>query len=144
MHQCAPHVAQNTMQAIITTESRGNPLAIGLNRGFRLTYQPKNYHQAVMWVKYLEKHHYNFDIGLTQVNIHNVYKYGYTGVNALDPCTNIKIAAAVLQQDYSHALHGSFTQQDALLKAISAYNTGNNLAGFSNGYVYRVVHNAGG
>ena len=130
------------MILLIQTESKGNALALGLNRGFHLVYQAKNYNQAKAWVRYLEKHRYNFDIGLTQVNIKNVHKYGYTGVEALDPCVNLKISAHILAQNYNSALYSSYNQQDALLKAISAYNTGNNQSGFQNGYVARVVYNA--
>lgn len=142
MRTCAPHVAPSTMNAIIQTESKGNPLAISLNHGYRLTYQAKSYSQAKAWVEYLEKHHYNFDVGLGQVNIVNIKKFGFSPVDALDPCTNIKMSAKVLAKSYESALAKSATQNDALLKAISAYNTGNYRKGFSNGYVYKVVKNA--
>lgn len=140
--KCAPHVAPITMRAIIQSESKGNYLTIGLNHGYRLRYQPKSYTQAASWVTYLEKHKYNFDIGLAQVNINNVHKFGYTGIEALDPCTNIKISAKILAANYNHALYSSTNSQEALLKAISAYNTGNNYSGFQNGYVKHVVYSA--
>ena len=139
---CAPHVAPSTMNAIIQTESKGNPFAISLNHGFRLVYQAKSYEQAKSWVIYLEKHHYNFDVGLGQVNIVNIHKYGYTSTEALDPCTNIQLSAKILSKSYVAALSSSTTPNTALLKAISAYNTGNYRNGFNNGYVYKVVHNA--
>lgn len=142
MQTCAPHVAPSTMNAIIQTESKGNALAIGLNHGYRLVYQAKSYEQAKAWVLYLDKHHYNFDVGLGQVNIINIRKFGYNPVDALDPCTNIKMSAKILTKSYANALSKSSTQNDALLKAISAYNTGNYRSGFNNGYVYKVVKNA--
>jgi type IV secretion system protein VirB1 len=141
-HRCAPHVATSTMNAIVQTESHGRPYAIGLNHGYHLVYQPKSYEQARAWVIYLEKHHYNFDIGLGQVNIVNIHKFGYSAVDALDPCINIKMSAEVLTKSYAQALNKSSTKNDALLKAISAYNTGNYRRGFSNGYVSKVVRNA--
>lgn len=143
MH-CAPQVAEITMLAIIKTESKGNPLAIGLNKGYKLVYQPHNLAQATEWANYLEKHGYNFDIGITQVNIKNVHKYGYKASDMLDICLNLSIGAKVLQQNYKNALLKSNTQQEALLKAISAYNTGNYSNGFYNGYVQKVVFNAVG
>lgn len=139
---CAPHVAPSTMNAIIQTESKGNHLAIGLNHGYHLVYQAKSYEQAKAWVTYLDKHHYNFDVGLGQVNIINIHKFGYTAVDALDPCTNIKISAKILAKSFATALSTSSTPNDALLKALSAYNTGNYRSGFYNGYVSKVVKNA--
>lgn len=142
IHQCAPQVAENTMMAIIKTESNGNPWAISLNRGHRLMYQPKSYKQAAAWVKYLEKYKYNFDVGIAQVNVKNIHKFGFRAVDALDPCLNLKLGSYILQSNYSQAIRASKTQQEALLKAISAYNTGNYHRGFYNGYVDKVVYNA--
>lgn len=144
IHQCAPQVSASTMIAIIKTESKGNQLAIGLNKGHKLLYQPKTYSQAVAWVNYLEKHHYNFDVGIAQVNINNIHKYGLTGAQALDICTNLKLASIILQNNYKLALNNSKGSQEALLKAISAYNSGNYHTGFNNGYVSKVIHNAVG
>lgn len=144
VQQCAPHVAPSTMLAIIKTESRGNPLAIGLNRGYKLIYQPKSYTQAKAWVTYLEQHHYNFDVGLGQVNIKNIHQFGYSGVDALNPCLNLQMSSYILHKDYHKALYSSHTTHGALLKAISAYNTGNDSSGFYNGYVNRVIYNAVG
>lgn len=142
--KCAPNVATNTMMAIIKTESNGNPLAINLNRGYKLQYQAKDYKQAAAWVKYLEKHNYNFDVGIAQINIKNVHKFGFKASDVLEPCLNIKIAAKILQANYSDAVKVSYSPQEALLKAISAYNTGNYRHGFTNGYVQKVVYNAKG
>ncbi len=144
LQQCAPNVATITMAAIINTESRGKPWGIGLNRGKRLKYQPNSYEQAVAWVNYLEANRYDFDIGLAQVNIRNAHKYGYKAYQLLDQCTNVKVASDILQKNYSQALNRSINQQDALMKAISAYNTGNYQSGFRNGYVNRVVSNVQG
>lgn len=142
LHQCAPSVAVSTMRAIIQTESRGNALAIGLNHGKRLLYPAKNLQQATNWVNYLEQHNYDFDIGLGQINIRNVHKYGYLASEMLDPCKNLIVASMILRQNYSLAKSKSLTQQEALYKAISAYNTGNYRSGFRNGYVQKVVNNA--
>ena len=140
---CANHVAVSTMQAIVKAESYNNQLAINLNHG-HLRYQSRTKEQAIKWVTYLEKHGYNFDVGLAQVNIKNIHKYGYKAVDALDPCINLKIASNILYQNYQRARHNS-SKADALAKAISAYNTGNYSDGFYNGYVskvYRVALNA--
>jgi type IV secretion system protein VirB1 len=142
--RCAQNVAPSTMMAIVKTESNGNPLAINLNYGYRLSYQPRSYKQATAWVNYLEKNGYNFDVGITQVNIKNIHKFGYKAVDALEPCLNLKIGAKILHRNYFSAVKVSLNSQEALFKAISAYNTGNYRAGFSNGYVQKVVYNAHG
>lgn len=140
---CSPNVAIDTMLAIIKTESNYNPLAININnKGQRLLYQAKNIDQATKWVNYLENNNYNFDVGIAQVNIKNIHKYGYHARNMLDPCLNLQVAAHILQKNYTAAKQKSTNTQDALYKAISAYNTGNFRSGFSNGYVKKVVYNA--
>lgn len=140
---CSPNVAPDTMLAIIKTESNYNPLAININnKGQRLLYQARSQEQAIQWVNYLENHNYNFDVGIAQVNIKNIHRYGYNARDLLDPCLNLKIAANILQKNYNAAKQKSSTTQEALYKAISAYNTGNFHAGFNNGYVKKVVYNA--
>ncbi len=141
--QCAPNVAKATMQAIVKTESRGNPLAIGLNKGYKLKYPAKDLAQAKKWVQYLEQNKFNFDVGLAQVNIKNIHKYGYKAEDALDPCLNLQLASQILKLNYRTALSQSSSSEEALSKAISAYNTGNFSRGFSNGYVGKVYANAG-
>ncbi|RTL11783.1 MAG: conjugal transfer protein [Neisseriaceae bacterium] len=143
VQRCSPTVAPSTMIAIIKTESNYNPLAININnKGQRLLYQAKSTEQAVAWVNYLENHNYNFDVGLGQVNIKNIKKYGYHARDMLEPCLNLKIAGHILTKNYAAAKNVSSSSGDALLKAISAYNTGNYRSGFNNGYVKKVVYNA--
>lgn len=135
---CAPNVAPATMQAIIKVESRGNPNAIGLNKGYKLKTQPKNSDQAKQWADYLEKNNYNFDVGLAQLNIRNIKRFGYKASDVLDPCLNVKLSARILTANYKSAKQGNISSDAALKKAISAYNTGNFSSGFSNGYVGKV------
>jgi type IV secretion system protein VirB1 len=134
------------MKAIITTESKGNPLAINLNgyrngRRIRLSYQPHSFSQAISWIKYLDQHDYNFDIGIAQVNIKNIHAFGLSATQALDICTNLQMASMILKHDYNNALKVVKNNQLAVRLAISAYNTGNYQTGFSNGYVNRVINN---
>ncbi len=143
IQQCVPNIAQaymlkKSMLAIVQVESKGNVLALGLNKGYKLQFQPQSKVQAQKWVEYLDKHNYNFDIGLAQVNIKNVHKYGYRAIDLLDPCTNLKLGSLILSKNYINALPGSKSSDEAWQKAISAYNTGNFRRGFTNGYVSRV------
>ena len=138
IQQCVPSIVQASMQAIIRVESNNNPLALNINKGYKLQFQPQSDGQANKWIKYLENNHYNFDIGLAQVNIKNIHKYGYKAIDLLDPCTNLKLGSKILVENYNNALPSSKSSDEALQKAISAYNTGNFYTGFSNGYVNKV------
>ncbi len=134
-------ILKTTLQAIVRVESKGNPLALGLNKGKRLQFQPQSSREAQKWVKYLEQNNYDFDIGLAQVNVKNAHKYGYTATDLLEPCTNLSISGNILRNNYANALSQSKSSAEALQKAISAYNTGNFHDGFKNGYV-NLVYNA--
>ncbi len=134
-------ILKTTLQAIIQVESKGNPLALGLNKGKRLQFQPQSNSVAQKWVKYLEQNNYDFDVGLAQVNVKNAHKYGYTATDLLEPCTNLVVGSNILLNNYTNALSQSKSSSEALQKAISAYNTGNFHDGFKNGYV-NLVYNA--
>jgi type IV secretion system protein VirB1 len=141
--QCAPLVAPQTMAAIVRTESGFRPLAIGVNGGGRLVRQPETVEEAVVTAKWLIQSGYNIDMGLGQVNSSNLRRTGLTVEDAFDPCKNLAASAMILHGNYKDASRKIVGEQAALNAAISAYNTGNFTAGFSNGYVQRVVNNAG-
>lgn len=135
---CAPSVAPSTIQSIIDVESKGNVLAIGVNRGGRLQRQPANYAEATAWARWLLANGKNFDAGLMQVNSANWKRLGLTPENVFDPCTNIRAGAKILTDNYLNAAKTHGPGRKALLAAVSAYNTGNQSAGFRNGYVGKV------
>lgn len=141
---CAPLVTPSTMVALVKAESHGNQFAISINGGYRLKHQPHNLKEAVDWINYLDTHGYNFDVGLAQINIRNIRKYGYKAIDMLDPCKNLAVAGSILYTSYHKVSIHSDNKQTALLNALSAYNTGNYYAGYKNGYVSRVVSNAEG
>lgn len=142
--ECAPWVAHETMAAIVRTESSFKPLAIGINGGAKLTRQPENKAEAVATAKWLIANGYNIDMGLGQVNSANLPKLGLSVENMFDPCQNIAASATILHGNYARAKSQTQNDQAALHAALSAYNTGSFTRGFSNGYVQRVVSNAGG
>lgn len=141
-YSCAPYVAHNTIRAIVASETRFNPIAINLNKPYKLKYRAKNIKQAINWVNYLERHRYNFDVGLAQINIYNIHKYGYRAAQALNSCINLQLMQKVLQHDFKIAIKKGYSSDQALIKTISAYNTGNYYSGLTNGYVARVIKNA--
>lgn len=140
--ECAPLVAPETMAAIVKTESQFKPFAININGGARLERQPSNKDEAVATAKWLLNNNYNIDMGLGQVNSANLKKVNLTVDDAFDPCKNLAASATILQWNYESASRIISDQQSALQAAISAYNTGSFVRGFSNGYVQKVINNA--
>jgi type IV secretion system protein VirB1 len=137
---CSPTVAPVTMVTLVKTESRGNPWAIGLN-GARLKFQPKSESQAIAWIRYLDKHGYNFDVGLGQINIANIRKYKLKPEQLLEPCLNLRVSGYILTQNYLDARKTTKDPQLALRYALSTYNTGNKYTGFNNGYINKILRN---
>lgn len=141
--ECAPWVAPQTMAAIVKTESGFNPLSIGVNGGARLVRQPADKAEAVSTAKWLIDQGYNIDLGLGQVNSSNLSKVGLNVGDAFEPCKNVAAAASILHNNYQAAKGKVRGEQAALHAALSAYNTGSFSKGFSNGYVQKVINNAG-
>jgi len=139
IRECAPQVAPSTMQAIIRTESGFNPLAININGGAKLARKPRTLHEAAAWSHWLISRGYSVDMGLMQINSNNLRRLGLNAASVFDPCRNLAAGARILTESYRRALREGGTPQSALLKALSAYNTGNFERGFRNGYVAKVV-----
>jgi type IV secretion system protein VirB1 len=139
--QCASNVAPQTVAAIVHTESRGNSLALNVN-GARQPRRPTNVADAVATAKRFIAAGYSVDLGLGQINSRNMRKVGLTWETVFDPCTNIAALGQILTQNYQAVADGRHPQT-ALRIAISLYNTGSTSRGFRNGYVAKVVSNAG-
>lgn len=136
-----PYAHRSVMTAIVKVESGGNPWAININskNGQRLLYPAKSLEQAQAWIRWFVANNYNIDIGIAQINIKNIQKQGLDPVTFLEPCTNLKMAGQILKANYVSAAKNSANSDDAVKKAISAYNTGNGRDGFRNGYVGKVM-----
>lgn len=137
---CAPpEVAPQTIQAIIQVESRGDPLAIGINLPEQdsRSAHPTSVATAMRVVKAVLAQGGSVDLGLMQVNNRNLRPLGYGIEQMFDPCTNIRAGALILQEAYGRAVQVLPPGQLALRAALSAYNTGNFDHGFINGYVDR-------
>jgi len=140
LSQCAPEVAPSTMAAIVSVESRGNPYAIGVNRG-RQVRQPTSAAEAVAVAKRLLADGANIDLGLGQINSSNLKWLGLSVEAAFDPCSNLAAAARVLTGNYRRA--EALGIQSPLGAALSAYNTGSMQRGYRNGYVAKVYRASG-
>lgn len=139
--QCAPSVAPETVLAIVRTESHGNPLALGVN-GARQPAPQTNAADAAATARRYITAGYSVDLGLGQINSRNMRALGLTWETVFDPCTNLAALGQVLTQNYN-AVKSGRDPQSALRVAFSLYNTGSTSRGFRNGYVAKVVGNAG-
>lgn len=147
VQQCTPpHVAPETMHAIMRVESGQRALAIGYKimrrsdgRVFQLNVQPRDRAQAIAWARWLVAHGYEFDAGAAQVHSSNFRRYGLTVETAFDPCASIRAGATILADCYARALPRHGNGQRALRAALSCYQSGNFSGGFATGYVGKVV-----
>lgn len=135
---CAPNVDAQTVQAVIRVESAGDPLALNANRnGTAVSLQAADIAQAVQLAQQEIRAGNSVDVGLMQINSRNLAKLRITLPEAFNPCTNIAAGAQILSGAYERASKDHGEGQAALRAALSAYNTGNPKAGFTNGYVFR-------
>ncbi len=77
-----------------------------------------------------------------QVNAEMALQFHVKPDQLLEPCTNLRIGAAILisvHTDLAREIGEGFSALDA---ALSFYNTGNPTAGFRNGYVANVYAHA--
>ena len=141
--RCVPDVSSHTLAAIVKTESGFNPYAIGVNKGNKLTRQPRSYQEAVSTAKSLLAQGANIDIGIAQINSANLRVVNMSVEQLFDPCQNLKASALILGRNYQSAKRVHGDGQKALQAALSAYNTGSFVRGFNNGYVRKVLASAG-
>lgn len=108
------------LQAIVIVESGEHPYAFGWNdrTGARRTYKAPSYSEAVARLDALEQQQVRFDVGLAQVNSRNLkileQRTGIAPVQALDPCTNLRLAGIVLREQIR--IHGP------TWRAVAGYN----------------------
>jgi len=83
-------------------------------------------------------------LGLSQVNLHQLPRYGLSLVTAFEPCRNLRAGSAILAECFDRARatpHGR-DEQSAVRDSLSCYYSGNFLTGYHAGYVNRVEVNA--
>lgn len=133
--QCAPEVATEAVVPLVLTESGGDSLQINVNKGPRV--RAGSFAEGAAIVRRYMMAGYTVDVGLAQINSANFLRLGVTVEQALEPCTNLRLAASMLQQGYARATR-HYTGLDAISATYSLYNTGTLTRGFRNGYVDRV------
>ncbi len=134
---CAPAIAPATLSAVIQVESKGDPLALHVNRLPVQPSPPRDLAEAARTAEAFIAQGYSVDLGLMQVNSRNLPALGLSVVQVLEPCTNVTAGGRILAANYRQAAQTWGEGQRALQAALSAYNTGDFAAGFANGYVRR-------
>jgi type IV secretion system protein VirB1 len=137
---CAPLVHPSTALAIVSTESAFNPSAIGVVGG-SLIRQPNSTGEGLATANALRAQGRNFSVGLAQINVRNLDRFGMSLADGFDACKNLSAMQEVLSDCYARADSGDESQA-SLRRALSCYYSGNFTTGFRRGYVNRVVSNA--
>jgi len=153
--RCAPGAPADTLLAIAQTESALYADALSINRpnaaarhaGYTdgqliLRRQPKDRSEAKTWLHWFTLHHYTVSIGLMQVNSEMGLRLHLEPEQLLEPCTNLRVGAAILVSVYTDLAREMGEGFAALDVALSFYNSGNSLTGFRNGYVASVYAHA--
>ncbi|HEY4349901.1 MAG TPA: lytic transglycosylase domain-containing protein [Paraburkholderia sp.] len=138
---CAPHVDTQTLAAVVRVESSFNPYAIGVVGG-HLQRQPRSYAEAVATAHGLEARGFDFSVGLGQINVRNLPRFGETIETIFEPCRNLRASGAILAQCFARSARQTRDEQGALRGAFSCYYSGNFSTGYQHGYVARVIAGA--
>ncbi|ECL7789975.1 TPA: lytic transglycosylase domain-containing protein [Escherichia coli] len=127
LSQCAPDVSPVTAMAVIQTESGGNPYVVAnVSDGVSKAFDDEKL--AVAYVNDLSRHGKTYSAGLMQVYSKNFSAYQVDNSTIFDPCTNIKVGAKILTENYESQKGGDV--QTNLRKSLSMYYSGNETRGF--------------
>jgi type IV secretion system protein VirB1 len=134
---CGPMVDPATTLRVIAVESAGHAYAIHDNTNGK-TYEAGSSRGAVNVANILLRAGHRIDLGLMQINYDAWLKPTRFSIEqAFDPCTNIRLGTTILSANYARALGHSGTSRDALYRALSQYNSGNDSAAWD--YAQKVL-----
>lgn len=139
IEQCGNGVDSQLFASLVKQESNYNPYAIGMDGKDALKPQPQSYEEAVAVADRLVSEGKKFSVGLGQVHISNVQRYGLTWEQAFDPCTNLRVASKILRAFHSKAIKSGYASEDALFAALRGYNSGNVHFRGSDGYARNIL-----
>ena len=113
-------VPATLLQAIVDVESNGHPWSFGFKKenGKWASRYLEDRQSAEQFLRYLWNERLHFDAGLAQISSPNLERFwrtrGISPLDALEPCTNLELAAIVLSEQIEK--HG-YTW-----RAIAGYN----------------------
>lgn len=87
--------------AIAKVESGFRPWVININHNGQSVkvINPRTYEEAVYYVNYLHQNGYNYDVGIGQINVANIRRFGIDPISLLDPCNNLMASAYILREN---------------------------------------------
>lgn len=118
---CGPWVHPDTISAVVAVESHGNPWAIGTPHGAIFSRTRVQAERALDRALRAES---SVDIGLMQINSQWLPKLRIPADALLDPCTNVRVGAAILARNFVAASRPGRTHLQALIAALSMFNSG--------------------
>ena len=139
LEQCAPNASPLLMQAIVRAESSWQPLAIGMDAGSAPVGQPRTLAEAVTQVKALSASGRGFSVGLAQIHVSNVVRYGLSWEQAFDPCLNLWTGQEILRGFHRRALTVGLTGLAGVRAALRGYNAGSIGRRAGERYAQRVI-----
>ncbi|MBS0412278.1 MAG: lytic transglycosylase domain-containing protein [Proteobacteria bacterium] len=137
--QCGSAAPPTTLAAIARAESGFDPFAIGVNGIHARRLHPSSAADAALVARQLIGAGESVDLGLAQINSRNLAWLGLSVDDAFDPCANLAASARVFAEAYGRAFRAGAAPSTAARTALSYYNTGSPVRGFTNGYVAKVL-----
>lgn len=141
--QCAVGVDSRLFASLVRQESNFNPYAIGLDGKAVLKAQPRSYEEAARTADNLVREGKGFSVGLGQIHVSNVARYGLTWQQAFDPCTNLRVASVILRSFHIQAMKAGYSPDNAVFAALRGYNSGSVHNPVSNGYARDILGRIG-
>lgn len=133
--QCAPGIAPESLLPLSHVESSWNTLAIGINHG--PVVHPRTFGDAVMIARRYINAGYSVDLGIAQINSHNLHRLNMSIEDTFEPCRNFQAAERLLTENFARASQ-SYTGIEAINRTFSLYNSGNYTTGYRNNYVNKI------
>lgn len=131
---CGPWVHPDTIAAVVAVESGSRPWTIGTPHG---AYYATSEGQAAEYLAHAMRTEVSVDIGLMQINSQWIERLQIAPESLLDPCTNVRVGAAILSVDFVAAAHPGRTRLQTLIAALSMYHSGTPNAAM--GYAIKVL-----
>ena len=121
---CGPWVAPATTLSVIQVESGGQVYAVHDNTGKR-SFTPATLQEAEALAGTLIHARHRVDLGLMQISYEAWLKPAQVRLDqAFDACTNIALGTTLLSAAFARESLTSRTQPEALMRALSVYNSG--------------------
>ncbi len=136
--QCAPQVSPVLMHALVRAESAWQPFAIGMDKAQGTVKQPVTLAEAISRARELVAAGREFSVGLAQIHVSNVTRYGMTWEQAFDACQNLAVGQKILWNFYHRASASGYSGVAAIWAALRGYNSGGIDRAISDDYASRI------